>query len=289
MDKNTVNQAGIVFQKLRKQRHLSTKKLAKGILSVSSVNKFETGKTKLSFFKLGSLLKRMDISLDDYYEQIESETLSDSYNHFLNKIEPIYQGNDLLTLKAIAKEETSKNNEEFINLIKTASLISFIKKIDSNYLVEDMIVKKISQYLMSVEYWNSFELVILKNCLIILTCPMIKVLAKELIYLSAQLNDRNRSDNFLSAITNMVDILYRREDYQSAKELLFCLEKISLNQDQLVIKFKISFMRNLLTLTNQKAKRANRQLIKSLRSIDSNYLASSYESYMDKYMVPDNS
>ncbi|WP_143795995.1 helix-turn-helix domain-containing protein, partial [Oenococcus oeni] len=52
MDKNTVNQAGIVFQKLRKQRHLSTKKLAKGILSVSSVNKFETGKTKLSFFKL---------------------------------------------------------------------------------------------------------------------------------------------------------------------------------------------------------------------------------------------
>ncbi|OIK94944.1 Rgg/GadR/MutR family transcriptional regulator, partial [Oenococcus oeni] len=287
MDKNTVNQAGIVFQKLRKQRHLSTKKLAKGILSVSSVNKFETGKTKLSFFKLGSLLKRMDISLDDYYEQIESETLSDSYNHFLNKIEPIYQGNDLLTLKAIAKEETSKNNEEFINLIKTASLISFIKKIDSNYLVEDMIVKKISQYLMSVEYWNSFELVILKNCLIILTCPMIKVLAKELIYLSAQLNDRNRSDNFLSAITNMVDILYRREDYQSAKELLFCLEKISLNQDQLVIKFKISFMRNLLTLTNQKAKRANRQLIKSLRSIDSNYLASSYESYMDKYMVPD--
>ncbi|PDH90144.1 XRE family transcriptional regulator [Oenococcus oeni] len=289
MDKNTVNQAGIVFQKLRKQRHLSTKKLAKGILSVSSVNKFETGKTKLSFFKLGSLLKRMDISLDDYYEQIESETLSDSYNHFLNKIEPIYQGNDLLTLKAIAKEETSKNNEEFINLIKTASLISFIKKIDSNYLVEDMIVKKISQYLMSVEYWNSFELVILKNCLIILTCPMIKVLSKELIYLSAQLNDRNRSDNFLSAITNMVDILYRREDYQSAKELLFCLEKISLNQDQLVIKFKISFMRNLLTLTNQKAKRANRQLIKSLRSIDSNYLASSYESYMDKYMVPDNS
>ncbi|OIM60903.1 XRE family transcriptional regulator [Oenococcus oeni] len=289
MDKNTVNQAGIVFQKLRKQRHLSTKKLAKGILSVSSVNKFETGKTKLSFFKLGSLLKRMYISLDDYYEQIESETLSDSYNHFLNKIEPIYQGNDLLTLKAIAKEETSKNNEEFINLIKTASLISFIKKIDSNYLVEDMIVKKISQYLMSVEYWNSFELVILKNCLIILTCPMIKVLAKELIYLSAQLNDRNRSDNFLSAITNMVDILYRREDYQSAKELLFCLEKISLNQDQLVIKFKISFMRNLLTLTNQKAKRANRQLIKSLRSIDSNYLASSYESYMDKYMVPDNS
>ncbi len=289
MDKNTVNQAGIVFQKLRKQRHLSTKKLAKGILSVSSVNKFETGKTKLSFFKLGSLLKRMDISLDDYYEQIESETLSDSYNHFLNKIEPIYQGNDLLTLKAIAKEETSKNNEELITLIKTASLISFIKKIDSNYLVEDMIVKKISQYLMSVEYWNSFELVILKNCLIILTCPMIKVLAKELIYLSAQLNDRNRSDNFLSAITNMVDILYRREDYQSAKELLFCLEKISLNQDQLVIKFKISFMRNLLTLTNQKAKRANRQLIKSLRSIDSNYLASSYESYMDKYMVPDNS
>ncbi len=142
MDKNTVNQAGIVFQKLRKQRHLSTKKLAKGILSVSSVNKFETGKTKLSFFKLGSLLKRMDISLDDYYEQIESETLSDTYNHFLNKIEPIYQGNDLLTLKAIAKEETSKNNEEFINLIKTASLISFIKKIDSNYLVEDMIVKK---------------------------------------------------------------------------------------------------------------------------------------------------
>ncbi|OLQ37816.1 XRE family transcriptional regulator, partial [Oenococcus oeni] len=208
---------------------------AKGILSVSSVNKFETGKTKLSFFKLGSLLKRMDISLDDYYEQIESETLSDSYNHFLNKIEPIYQGNDLLTLKAIAKEETSKNNEEFINLIKTASLISFIKKIDSNYLVEDMIVKKISQYLMSVEYWNSFELVILKNCLIILTCPMIKVLAKELIYLSAQLNVRNRSENLLSASTNMVDILYRRENFLSAKELLFCVERISLNQDQLVI------------------------------------------------------
>ena len=289
MDKNTVNQAGIVFQKLRKQRHLSTKKLAEGILSVSSVNKFETGKTKLSFFKLGSLLKRMDISLDDYYEQIESETLLDSYNHFLNQIEPIYQGNDLLTLKAIVKEETSKSNEEFINLIKTASLISLIKKIDSNYPVEEMIVKKISQYLMSVEYWNSFELAILKNCLIILTCPMIKVLAKELIYLSAQLSDRNRSDNLLSAITNMVDILYRREDYQSAKELLFCLEKISLNQDQLVIKFKISFMRNLLTLTNQQAKRANRQLIKSLRLIGSNHLASSYESYMNKYLIPDNS
>lgn len=64
--------AGKLFREIRKSNHISGQELAKGIISYSSLNKFEVGKNHLTFLDLARLLKRMNVDLDSFYEQVSS-------------------------------------------------------------------------------------------------------------------------------------------------------------------------------------------------------------------------
>lgn len=281
MDKNAVKTAGAVFHQLRKQRDLPIGKLSNGIVSISSINKFESGKTRLFFLKLASLLERMDVNLDEYYQRIKPKTLSDNYDKFLNRVKGIYRENDLPTLKKMVEKEPDKD-DDLINLIRRATIISLIKDINDSYPVDQSTVEKLHDYLINVEYWGSFEISILNNNSLLLTSAMLKTIAKELLYLQS----KNDSEELFSALINIIDVLYRRNDYKSARDILKILENFSLNQEKLIIRFRLTFMKNLLTLNREQAKQGNDHLIESLRSVGSNSMASFYENYMNKYPFP---
>ncbi|MCV3296888.1 MAG: helix-turn-helix domain-containing protein [Oenococcus sp.] len=280
MDRLLKTNAGQLFHKIRNNRGFSVAQLSSGILSPSTINKFEAGTIQLSFFNLAPLLQKMDYSLDDFYNQVQTSSASASYRKFLDGFESIYQENDLPTLKKASQELCAvyEKDQNFQSLIQAATAISLTKSVDQSYETNPLITQRITEYLLKVNYWGKLEVAIFNNCSFLLTSQMVKTITKELIY--------SQSVSAL-ALINVADLMYQRQEYQLAKEIVKQVENLRLNQNDLVTRFKFLFMKNLLTLDASTARVRNQQLIDgSLRSLGSNSLASTFEVYMTKHSFP---
>ncbi|MDN6968483.1 helix-turn-helix domain-containing protein [Oenococcus sp. UCMA 17063] len=280
--------SGRIFKQIRKQRNISISSLSEGIISPSSISKFEEGKTQLSFINLSQLLMRMHVNLDEFYCKTHTGQV-DSYTSFLIRINYLYHSNDLPALKKIASEKISnfKTDKNFDNLIESSSICSLIKEIDSSFQVEIEIKKDLFNYLDKVEHWDFIEFSVFNNCMRIFDNEMIESALKEMLYLNLDNNPKNIS-RIVSTFSNAIDIFYRREDYQKAKLLLGQIEKIVDDQSDLINRFKQKFFDNLLSLNEQQAQKNNCFLIEFLRTVGSNSLASSYEKYIEEYSFQQN-
>ncbi|MCV3296729.1 Rgg/GadR/MutR family transcriptional regulator [Oenococcus kitaharae] len=287
MATNRVIDAGRLFRKKRKSKGLSTKEISEGIVASSSVNKFEVGKIGLSFFNLSDLLVKMDISLDDFYQEVSDQNpsrynVNSRYSHFLTEISSVYQTDDFATLEKIAVEEEQAyfHEKSLLNLAKAATVISLIKNFNSDYVYNNALQDDIEDYLMKTDNLNSFYLSVFNNTAALLTTPALISIYEDCLY------QRPDDENVLAVMINLVDISYRRKDYQDAKKILGQLEKlISNNQNLLLARFKLTFFKNLLYHSREAAQR-NQILIDALRYIGSNNIASSYSEYMKKYPFP---
>lgn len=280
MNQDITNKAGRLFRELRQEHNLSVAQLAVGTVSPSTINKFEAGKSQLSFFNLSKLLKRMAINLDDFYDQVETNSLLTSYRKFLDSFETVYQANDLPTLKKISQEKTGDylKQTDFSHLIQAATASSLTKGISQEDTCDPIVQTAIREYFMKIKYWNKLEISIFNNCLFLLTDQMVQTIATELIQ-SEQVS--------VTTLINIVDFFYERQNYQQANKLLAQVQKLPINQNDLITRFKVQFMTNLLTLNELSARKQNQQLIiHALRSLGSNSLASSFEVYMTKYPFP---
>ncbi|MHA5131159.1 helix-turn-helix domain-containing protein [Oenococcus oeni] len=284
----TFKKAGLVFKKIRKQRKISISSLSEGIISPSSISKFEEGRTQLSFINLSQLLMRMHVNLDEFYCKVYAGQV-DSYTSFLNQINYIYQNNDLPALKKIANEKIShfKVDSNFDNLIESSSVCALIRRADPSFHVDSEIKKSLFDYLDKVEHWDFIEFSVFNNCMLIFDNEMIESALKEMLYLNLDNNPKNIS-RIVSAFSNAIDIFYRRKDYQKAKLLLGQIEKIVDDQSDLINRFKQKFFDNLLSLNEKQAEKDNCFLIEFLRLVGSNSLATSYEKYIEKYSFRQN-
>ncbi|QAS69534.1 Rgg/GadR/MutR family transcriptional regulator [Oenococcus sicerae] len=283
MNLRNAQSVGEVFQLLRKQRQVTVSNLAQDIISPSSVSKFEQGKSQLSFIVLSQLLTRLHISLDGFYHRI-SEDWTDGYESFLLKINTFYQNNDLLTLKKIAGEKLAdfRSDQQFDDFIATATVCALIKSIEPHFKVDQQILSDLDCYFDTIQEWDFVEFSLFQNCMIILDSESIESILKEMLYLNLEVNSKNL-DKMLAAFLNAVDVLYRRKAYQTAKTVLNQSKQIAPIRSDLATVFKQKFFENLLFLRPEQTKRENQQLVDSLRNVDANALASSYEAYMVKY------
>lgn len=280
MDQDITNKASQLFRELRQEHNLSVAQLGSGIVSPSTINKFEAGKSQPSFFNLSKLLKRMAINLDDFYDQVEGNSLLTSYRKFLDSFEKVYQENDLPTLKKISQEKTQGylKQADFDHLIQAATASSLTNGISQENTCDPIVQTAIRDYLMKIKHWNQLEISIFNNCLFLLTDQMIQAITTELLQ-SEQVT--------VTTLINIVDFFYEQQNYQQANKLLVQVQKLPINQNDLITRFKVQFMTNLLTLNELSARKQNQQLINhTLRSLGSNSLASSFEVYMTKYPFP---
>lgn len=280
MDQDITNKASQLFRELRQEHNLSVAQLGSGIVSPSTINKFEAGKSQPSFFNLSKLLKRMAINLDDFYDQVEGNSLLTSYRKFLDSFEKVYQENDLPTLKKISQEKTEGylKQADFDHLIQAATASSLTNGISQENTCDPIVQTAIRDYLMKIKHWNQLEISIFNNCLFLLTDQMIQAITTELLQ-SEQVT--------VTTLINIVDFFYEQQNYQQANKLLVQVQKLPINQNDLITRFKVQFMTNLLTLNELSARKQNQQLINhTLRSLGSNSLASSFEVYMTKYPFP---
>lgn len=281
---------GTQFKTIRTERGYSASTVADGILSVSTLYKFEENDVNLSFIKVVQLLEKMHVDLDDFV-QITDSNFNNEYQIFLNQMNALYSQNKLVDLEDIfiSHLHQYQSNKDHFDLVCAATTMALLKNLNHNYPVNQALVSDLTDYLLRVGDWQNFQITVFGNCLTIISSRVIDIMAKELItqHEEHRLNSKN-SEYLLLALVNTIDAMIDRKDFIYAKKLVHDIESMDIPEISLLARFKLNFLKNLLLLDAEEAKKSNGALLLSLDHLGSKQLAAAYQAYMNEFYSQNN-
>ena len=138
---------GEFIKKIRKEKHLTQKELAEGILSKNFLSKFERGESKITSEIFMNLLERLNVSLDEFEQLVTSKH---SQKEFLQKLDTFKSQKDVYLLENLKEEEkqlfqSDRNRRHLHNQILVEAHLQYLqgknidvkqKRVIQSYLLE---------------------------------------------------------------------------------------------------------------------------------------------------------
>jgi len=232
---------GKLFKELRISRGITLEEATSDYFSVAQLSKFENGLSDITITKLLHALDAIAVSLEEFTIMLKNYK-QPFFEQLAKKLEYAYNKQDIQELLVLHNQEKklaiSGKHQKFhaLNSIVIAILIN---KLDSNFLVSDLTIKKLSDYLFSVSYWSRYELFLVHfssmqiktNLLISLINEMIKEfgyypsLSKRVIKIlintlnrCSGLNKLDEAEKFIEIITKNLN---NESDVQSKVTFLY--------------------------------------------------------------------
>lgn len=161
---------GSYFKEIREQRGYQLCDYQNIGVSSQELNAFEEGKYMFRFDKLEEIFENMDLVASDFH-RILTDGHTDVFIDIFEKIEAAYHAHDEVILEKIYKEYSETG---FVD----HQMVAISAKTCYSSLSEDEILQ-VSDFLMGVEHWTTFELSIFSCVVNYLDYRLVSSLAKE--------------------------------------------------------------------------------------------------------------
>ncbi|MCJ0570148.1 helix-turn-helix domain-containing protein, partial [Enterococcus cecorum] len=158
---------GTVFKKLRESRHLSLADISKMGVSTSQISRFENGESDLTITKFIAILKKMNISIDEYL-YVVNNFKRDDLSELLYQINKYLINHDAKGLKNLLVTYQEKTDDSIYHRLHILIIKIRLSFLDSYNQYELKDIKELSEYLFSVEYWGIYELLIFSSVIDVL-------------------------------------------------------------------------------------------------------------------------
>ncbi|WP_142999117.1 helix-turn-helix domain-containing protein, partial [Streptococcus mitis] len=170
---------GQILKKIREAKGLSLSNVANDKISTSQLSRFENGYTDITLNKLLSVLKTLDVSLEEFmylgrgfHKMSNFEVIDKINNYFYKNNSPALRR---LLINFTEKEEEKLSKKLTIILIKLK-----LQEIEKDNIVPTEEIDFISDYLFSVDTWGEFELELFSSTMEIFSQSSIMILTKEM-------------------------------------------------------------------------------------------------------------
>ncbi|KRM54987.1 Rgg/GadR/MutR family transcriptional regulator [Lacticaseibacillus sharpeae] len=201
------------FRQLRQDRGIALKDVAKGVVSVATVSKFENDVADLTAGKVTKLLNNMGVTFREF------ASLSDrSTGHagaFLFKVISAYRAADADGMRKIVEGQVatyraSKSMIDFADMMSAAGLFC---DLTGEVLVDDSDLERLSTNLRSLPEWNEDEVILFGNSLTLLPDNQVYLLARELLNRLDDIRSWNMSlyQDGWTALLNAAEVLMMRD------------------------------------------------------------------------------
>lgn len=161
---------GVTLRQFRKQKGYTLAELAKGIVSVSFLSKFERGESEISLSHFHRMLEKMALSFEEFFF-IHNHYVQDDLELFFNSADDAYHSRDLGTLNELKVSEKRKW-EQFrletarCNLAMLEVFERILQEKETKVAQEDL--DFLCGYFFKVEVWGYYELRLYNSTLFLL-------------------------------------------------------------------------------------------------------------------------
>lgn len=253
---------GETISYLRKQKGISVNELCSDQISRQAYNKFVSGKSVTSIENFKYFLDVLCVGFDEFFlihnrfqHEINDEIMI-KINYYSNHLE-------LEKLQKINKELESKVNngdKRLMHLFFISDL--FLSKLNQKPFNFNSL-KKIKEYLLSVEIWTIYEIVLFSNCIFCFESETINSITKKVIFnFDRLMNDEKYKNESFRMFYNICIHLIKNKEIKNIVTYLNVLKRIELPEEALFEKLSLIFMNDLLSLYH-----GNHDIKKSIESL----------------------
>lgn len=173
-------QFGEVFRIIRTSQNLTLKEVSNGIISLSYLGKFETGKTNITLNTFIKLLHRLNINIDEFIFFCNSSLYN--FDELAFQITEAYRTQNISQLLELKDNEfqlytLTKQKSHQINSIMIAGAIV---DLNPSYFISKDDLKTLSDYLLQVPFWSSYNLFVFSCSHAIISLYLLATLVSEI-------------------------------------------------------------------------------------------------------------
>ena len=218
---------GSVYKKLRKEQEITQTAACKEICSISKLSRWENNQVEVEFSTAIALLKRINITLDEFTERANIEAEFELPDEIVTAI----KDEDVPVLRKyaqdhLAKYHASKNILELKNIMLVCNQLLLIE--GKNYLTTADI-QRIGSYLLHNTVWSKYNITLFANSPFLLNSEIGFKIAMRIVHNFDQVSDL--TDNltiFMGGLSDTVIAFIFKKKLDYAQQLLDELRKIEL-------------------------------------------------------------
>jgi len=286
---------GKTFREIRKQKNLTLQYIAKDIMSVSMISKFERDEADVTLSRIIPILDRMNVTLEEFL-YTHNEFKKSEFRETLSLVIKAYQQSNLTLISRIIEEEEEKFNKTEIVDFKMNSLM--FKAIRSDLTGEQLTQESIDfvvNILWSLEVWGEYEVTIYGNMIKVINIESVILLSKEIFKKSkryARLTS-HRADIYGIMINTIIVCLEKNKNEES---MFFLTEvkKSNIPEQFIYEKLIFKYLDGLLELGKGNIKNGYNladEVIRIFTFAESNSNVMIYSKYLDEFIqkrsIPD--
>lgn len=207
---------GVKFRKLRKQQHLSLKKVAEGITSRQTLGNWELGKGEMDFNKVLLLLRKIHVQPIDFLENSVSEYL----RQITSEISSMYvndQTDDLHQYAQHALNASHDNVKDKIAFFQACVACNYLLDLTGKDLMDKSDKLRLNSYFYKIqnedEHWHYEDVYFFGNTQSILNARKIYELAYSLSYYAKEHTTQNKewTTAVLNTLINALFVLIKKD------------------------------------------------------------------------------
>lgn len=171
---------GKTFREIRKQKNLTLQYIAKDIMSVSMISKFERDESDVTLSRIIPLLNRMNVTLEEFL-YTHNEFKKSEFREKLSLVIKAYHQSNVTIIRKIIEEEEEKFTKTEITDFRMNSLMfeAILSDLTGEPLAQESIDLVVNS-LWSLEVWGEYEVTIYGNMIKVLNIESVILLSKEI-------------------------------------------------------------------------------------------------------------
>lgn len=214
--KMTNEELGLFFREIRKARKLTLNDIASDTVTAAQLSKFERGESALSFDRLFSVINALNMSIEEFAYAMNGYELND-FQTFISKLNDAQErknDNYLLQLREkYSSIETPTTDERMKKILIDTYLRNLNRFIGSEYKVSKEDVDFVADYLMSVDIWTNYEVLLLNQIMYFINIETINTLAKDMIFRDTYYQDIHENrEAILGCLCNIYCLMILNKD-----------------------------------------------------------------------------
>ena len=276
---------GRTIEYLRKSKGLSIGDVCGNEISRQTYYRIVHNQIDTSISKFEIILKNLNISFDEFFFICNDFNQNKIFTD-LKKLKMYFEAHNLKAIETLKNEYCILKNQSPKNLHMFCLICILSDRLtNSNHSEQQAILK---QYLINVESWTHYEIVLFNNCMFLFSNDFItSVLDKTLHNLSNYSSLRVYGDEAFRLMINVLMLFIHRNELDKAENIIKKLQQYHLKDDLILEKLYLVFFRNLLkTIKNHSADFSGCQyVISTLKYLGSNDLGQMLKTFLDQIKV----
>ena len=223
---------------IQKKKNIKIKNICNDHFSESTYFRIVNDNVETSIINFDHIIEKLNVTYDEFFflcnqknAQIHETLMYGIKNAFLKK--------DVFELQKLKK--TMDNIEENFKILHLKWLCDLlIKRLERRGTLNNE--NRLAQYLLSIEEWTRYELVLFNNSIFSFDIDAINLIAQNVITKNSFLSSYKKNNNELfKLLINVTCCNVQNDNYKKAKEMFFKAKEICLEEEALFEKTIILF------------------------------------------------